>query len=315
MLNYIFKENIIKILSLLIIFLVSLFPESAFAGIGKGHVKVKMQYNWEERPYIAYIPDGIRKKRKKNASLFVVLHGGMGSSKHIAEISKFSKYADEMNFVVVYPQGKFKNWNAGDCCSNLIENKGSPPDDVGYIKEVIKNASKRFDINRDKVYVVGVSNGGMMAYRIGCELADVIKGIGVVAGNMQYPDCNPSEPIDVLIIHAKDDENTPYYGGVPKKGIRSKLKRDIYDKPIMETAVFWSENNNCQSFSIATTRNEYSTYTCHGKKDARVKLILLDAGGHTWYGGNFLKRVRKLIVKIPFPIESTKELLDFFLDY
>jgi len=309
------KANTIKILILSFIFLLSFSPDYGHAGIGKGHVKVKMQYNWEERPYIAYVPEGIRKKRKKNASLFVVLHGGMGSSKHIAEISKFSKYAKEMNFVAVYPQGKFKNWNAGECCSNLLENKGSPPDDVGYIKEVIKNASKRFNIDSNKIFVIGVSNGGMMAYRMGCEAADLIRGVGVVAGNMQFPDCKPSRPIDVLIIHAKDDKNTPYYGGVPTKGIRSKLKRDVYDKPIMETAVFWSENNNCESFSIATTRNDYSTYRCHGKKDARVKLILLDVGGHTWYGGNFLKRVRKLIVKIPFPIESTKEFLTFFLDY
>lgn len=307
------KMKILKIFIFISILLLSFSTDESFAEIGKGHLKIKMEYNWEKRPYIAFVPNSIRKKLKKNAALFVVLHGGMGTSKHIAEISKFSKYAEKMNFVAIYPQGKFKNWNAGDCCANLLEDRGSPPDDVGYIKEVIKNASNRFSIDKNKIYVVGVSNGGMMAYRVGCQLADIVSGIGVIAGNIQYRDCNPSRPIDVLIIHSKDDENIPYYGGVPKRGIRAKLQMDIYDKPVMETAVFWSKKNGCKNFKLSFSRDEYSVYKCSGENNTRVKMIVLDKGGHTWYGGNFLKKIRKLTIKMPFPIQTTKEVIKFFL--
>ena len=119
--------------------------------------------------------------------LVVVLHGGGGNAENIEEVTGFSEKADEEGFIVVYPDGSGRldryllTWNAGFCCGYALENN---IDDVGFIRALIEYLQEKYAINRNMIYVTGISNGGMMSYRLGAELSDIVAAIAPVAGSI-----------------------------------------------------------------------------------------------------------------------------------
>ncbi|MDN8872721.1 prolyl oligopeptidase family serine peptidase, partial [Staphylococcus aureus] len=71
-----------------------------------------------------------------------------------------------------------------------------------------------------RVYATGMSNGGMMAYRLACEASDIFKAIAAVAGTDNTLSCTPAKPISILHIHAKDDDHVLFAGGAGKEAFR-----------------------------------------------------------------------------------------------
>src|SRR5690606_6342607 len=86
-------------------------------------------------------------------------------------------------------------------------------DDVGFLKAVIADLGRRLRIDASRVYATGMSNGGMMAYRLACEASDVFRGIAAVAGTDNTRNCRPARPVPVLHIHARDDDRVLFEGG------------------------------------------------------------------------------------------------------
>ncbi|PYJ95731.1 MAG: hypothetical protein DME23_22925, partial [Verrucomicrobia bacterium] len=84
-----------------------------------------------------------------------------------------------------------------------------------YLRSVIEEIGRQFAVDQKRIYLVGHSNGGFMAYGMGCQSADLIAGIASLAG-MTFLDssrCAPSEPINILHIHGTADDIVPYAGG------------------------------------------------------------------------------------------------------
>jgi len=113
------------------------------------------------------------------------------------------RYAEQYGFVGVCPQGlKYSNgetgWNAGTCCSLADEQK---TDDTGFIRSVIEYVSARVDIPAGRTFAGGFSNGCGFAYRLACELSDVVHGVGCAGMPFNHRfsgagvlDCKPSHP-------------------------------------------------------------------------------------------------------------------------
>jgi poly(3-hydroxybutyrate) depolymerase len=97
-------------------------------------------------------------------------------------------------------------WNAGICCG------GSTADDVKYLRDVVTAVERRVPIDRRRVYVIGLSNGGMMALKAVCEAPDVFAAAGSVAGPYLGSSCK--RPV-WLHLHDAKDPIVPYYGGRP----------------------------------------------------------------------------------------------------
>ena len=87
-------------------------------------------------------------------------------------------YAHPQNIAVVYPQGLNNSWNVFTYWDS------NPYDDVGFINQMLDDISDNFDIDEDRIYACGMSNGGYMAYRLGCDLSDKITAFGSVTGNL-----------------------------------------------------------------------------------------------------------------------------------
>jgi polyhydroxybutyrate depolymerase len=148
----------------------------------------------------------------------VAVHGGGGSGARFEQVSGFDRLADRDGFVVAYPDaarrgaggGRVPTWNAGDCCGHAAR---TGIDDVGFVHALIGAVSARYRIDAQRVYVAGFSNGGMLAYRIACQLSDTVAAIGVQSATLEYSPCHPARPVSLLGIHGSADDHIPLSGG------------------------------------------------------------------------------------------------------
>ena len=167
------------------------------------------------RTYLVHLPASYSKD--KAWPVVLVFHGGGGNGEQMAGMTGFSRKADREGFIAVYPNGsgrwqnRFLTWNAGNCCAYAYENG---IDDVGFIRALIGKLKKDYAVDERRVFATGISNGGMMSYRLACGLSDLIAAIGPVAG-AQNIDCEPKRPVSVVILHGTADLYVRYKGGTP----------------------------------------------------------------------------------------------------
>ena len=202
--------------------------------------------NQGDRSYRAYIPKSLA---PNGNALVIALHGSGGDADSFAPVTGFDALAETGHFVAVYPDGYHQTWNAGRCCGDaVIQGSG----DVAFIRGLIElfEADPTLHIDPAAIYVSGFSLGGMMAYRIGCELADRIAAIGVVSGVLVYESCQPSRSVPLVHIHGTSDHVVPYEGQTPPDGL--------------------------PSVAISIARWESLS------PGVDVQLITIDGGGHIW---------------------------------
>jgi len=214
----------------------------------------------------------------------IVLHGHGDSAQRIRRISGMDAVADREGFFVAYPNGTGwgglppLSWNAGRCCGYAME-RGV--DDVAFRRSLIQQLIQHYPIDSHRVYVAGISNGGMMAYRLGCELSESIAAIATVAGALTTASCSPTHPISALIIHGTADHYVRYDGGA------SLLSRDArVDPPVSRAVSLWVEHNGCRASPQRSAHGPIVQETYAGGRDGtEVILYTIDGGGHAWPGG------------------------------
>jgi polyhydroxybutyrate depolymerase len=156
-----------------------------------------------------YVPTSLPKGTR--VPLVVVLHGGFGVADGAAKQTGFDAQAERGKFLVVYPQGILRSWNAGICCGPAMKNN---VDDVRFITTLLDRLEADYRIDTRRVYATGISNGGMMAYRLACEAPDRFAAIAPVAATLTISGCRPPQPVSLLHIHGMEDGNVPFAGGV-----------------------------------------------------------------------------------------------------
>ena len=143
--------------------------------------------------------------------LAAILHGGFGNGAQAERSYHWDAEADNGHFLVAYPDGLNRAWNAGTCCG---EPQRDNVDDVGFITTMVEAIKQEIPIDRARVYVTGMSNGAMMALRLGCQTG-TFAAIAPVAGTL-LTDCSQARPKSVLQIHGTADDRVPYNGGPGK---------------------------------------------------------------------------------------------------
>jgi polyhydroxybutyrate depolymerase len=216
----------------------------------------------------------------------IALHGHGGDGRGMATLTHLDAVADEDGFVVAFPDGYDRQWNDGRGTTAPAQ---AGVDDVAFVSALIDHAVARWSVDPRRVYVTGMSNGGMMAHRIGCELAARVAGIAPVAGTLperSAAGCAPARPIPVVMFHGTDDGLVPYGGGA----VRTTTLGRVLSAP--DTLARWAALDRC---SAATTSNEPDRDPTDGTRVARrqhacpggntVALFTIEGGGHTWPGG------------------------------
>jgi len=253
---------------------------------------------------------------KKATPLMFALHGGVGDM-NIQSTDKFYRQiskSDQENYIVVFPNGyspfqsgKIATWNAGNCCGPARDKK---IDDVKFIKLIIEQLKQQLNIDSKKIFANGMSNGGMMSYRLACELSDVFKGIAAVAGTDNTIDCKPKNPINILQIHAENDDHVLFNGGIGPKAI-NKSSETVYNS-VPNTIAKWVNINECPKKPERVLENPgvYCDLYSPCKNQTQIKLCVTKNGGHSWPGGEKPRGT----IESSNAISATNEIWSFLKD-
>jgi polyhydroxybutyrate depolymerase len=162
--------------------------------------------------------------------------------------------------------------------SDAVENIGVP--DVRFIAKLLRVLANRYEIDATRVYAAGISNGGMMAYRLACRLADRIAAVASVGAGMLGIVCEPLRPVSVIQFHGTLDPGWPYDGGP------SCFAEDVFP-PAVATIDEWRRIDDCTAPPIITYQVGAATCTTSGgcATGAEVVFCTIEGGGHTWAGG------------------------------
>ena len=146
--------------------------------------------------------------------LLVALHSRTSTAKTILIDSQILTWAESMNFIVAGLNGAVyedvSSWNAGNCCTNSTTYEEN---DLLFVSTVIDHVSSQYSVDKSRIWAMGHSNGGMMAYRLACDLSEKITGIAVVTGALMDPTCSPTKPVSILHIHGNLDPTILFHGG------------------------------------------------------------------------------------------------------
>ncbi len=158
------------------------------------------------RAYVLHVPPLLRRAPRlaEGRPVMVVLHSLLSDPATEAESTGFNVLADRDGVLVAYPEGARRSFNAGLCCGEAVVQE---VDDVAFLTDVVNDLRAR---GASRVSVVGFSNGGMMAYRFGCERPDLVDTVGVMSGTLEIPRCRGK--IKALHIHGEKDTAVPYDG-------------------------------------------------------------------------------------------------------
>ncbi len=240
-----------------------------------------------ERNYLVHAPPSY--DATKAMPVVLIFHGGGTNAAQMVRFCGLSDKADEAGFLAVYPNGtgrteQLLTWNAGNCCG-LAQQQNV--DDVEFVRKLLDDLATVTKIDAERVYATGMSNGGMMAYRLAAELSDRIAAIAPVAGPMGIQECHPRRPVPVLHFHGTDDEFAPFVGG---RGARSLSQTNFYS--VEHSIGCWVKANGCdeqpvvieEPVKVADGTKVMRKTWGHGKNGSEVVLIEIAGAGHTWPG-------------------------------
>lgn len=234
-----------------------------------GDYRFSIQHDGLARSYRVHVP--ARYDPAEPAPLLVALHGGGMDRTADDGFDSLVRESDYHGFIAVYPdawtlpgQGRRPAWNAGQCCGDARERNVN---DVGFVAQVVTNVFRQVSIDRERIYAAGVSDGGMMALRLACDLPDLFRGVASVGGADSTARCAPDKAISVLQFHARNDPR------VPLSSARA-------------TAVKWAGLNGCSDTPRRVLEKDgaYCDAWTYCRRQAEVQMCVTDTGGHSWPG-------------------------------
>lgn len=253
------------------------------------------------RFYLAYFPE----RRGSPPPLVVNFHGGGSSISEHDRMTKMADHAAQHGYAVVFPQGSGSvsvgyTWNAGQCCGHA---KHYNIDDVGFFEAMLQDVSRRFAFDSRRVVVTGISNGGMLAYRIARALPGLIAMAAPVASADLSGDVPISSPVPLLVVHGGDDRSIPECGG---RGAAYNINPIEYPS-VAESISMWRRVNRTHP----VTSKQFPGFRQDDYSGRHPIRVVIHRGGHVWPGGV----VTRPELGADAPTPSTNDLILDFLNH
>lgn len=249
------------------------------------------------RTYRLFIP--VSAHRDRPSPLVVVLHGVGNNPEAMAGLTEFDRQAQAAGFVAAYPEGIALSWNAGFCCAAAFV---QGVDDIGFLNRLLDQLEAEGGIDPDRVFVVGVSAGAMMAYRFACESGERVRAVGSVAGAMLLEECRPARAVSVIEIHGTDDPLVPYRGGHVQP---PAAQASTPVPPTLTVVGHWASLDGCPETPATRTHGPVTRTTWTGcRNGAMVGLVSIEGGGHTWFAPS--------LGPANGAVDATRAIWDFF---
>ena len=271
-----------------------------FVTVAQQTIEDTIMYDGRMRTFILYVPESYQ--ADVPAPLVLNFHGYTSNNLEQMFYGDFRPIADTAGFLIVHPMGTVDllgntHWNVGWGSSTV--------DDVGFTNALLDTLSAAYNINQDRIYSTGMSNGGFMSYRLACELSNRIAAIASVTGAMTIntpSTCSPEHPMPVMEIHGTADGTVPYNGNILFESVASAMS-------------YWTTFNETDAAPVITDiddsdPNDGSTvqhyFYGNGNNDVEVEHYKVNNGGHTWPGTAFTSAGTN------HDIDASKEIWRFF---
>jgi polyhydroxybutyrate depolymerase len=254
--------------------------------LGPGDHTLSLAVGGLQRSAIVHVPPLY--DRAVPMPVMLAFHGGGANAENMVRFSGLNEKADEAGFIAVYPNGtgrlsRMLAFNGGNCCGQAAANG---VDDVEFTRRLLDDVANACTIDPKRVFATGMSNGGIMAYRLASELSDRIAAIAPVGGPMGTKACRPGRPVSVIHFHGTDDAFAPFQGG------RGRGLSGTSFFSVDHSIAAWVEADGCDptpvTIRLPDTTDDGTTVTRttygQGKDGAEVVLIVIEGGGHTWPG-------------------------------
>jgi polyhydroxybutyrate depolymerase len=254
--------------------------------LGPGDHFRSVKVDGQERSYHLHIPP--QYDANKPTPVILAFHGGGTNAPIMALSCGLTTKADDAGFIVVYPNGTGEGnlmlvWNSGGFRDPNARNR---PDDVAFVEALLNDLATVANVDSKRVYATGMSNGGMMCYRLAAELSDRIAAIAPVSGTMSVNRCRPKRPVAVIHFHGTADKRVPFDGPDERTG------RFLSFKSVKETIRFWARLDGCprkpEITDLPDSADDGTTVkrTVYGPGKEGVEVIhyTIEGGGHTWPG-------------------------------
>ncbi len=234
-----------------------------------------------DRPVDVYAPAHLAPGKK--APLVLMLHGYMVDGEVEELYLQLTPFADSRTFFYAHPNGLVDKsgsyyWNATDACCNYDHSK---VDDSKYLASVITEIEAAYPVDPKRVYVVGHSNGGFMAYRLACDHADLIAGVGSLAGAMweDTSKCQPSQGVSILEIHGTADTEVLYDGSTTEN--YPSAPQTVADWAVFDGCAK-TPTTQAHALNLDQGRGQETSVTRYAncKNGRDVELWTIDGGSH-----------------------------------
>jgi polyhydroxybutyrate depolymerase len=274
----------------------ALLSHAAFAALAPGDYEFSLTHHQLRRNYLVHVPP--QAARGRSLPVVMNFHGAGSNAEVVKAYTRMDRAADRDGYIAVYPNGssglgnRFLTWNAGNCCGPAVTFQ---IDDVGFVHAILDELPKRTPIDTSRIYVTGVSNGAMMAYRFAAEAASRVAAVAGVAGAMSLQNFTPSRPVPVLHIHSTQDHIARFDGGFGPPAAVADTR--MFHPPVEEMLRRWLDHNVCplkpdivdavagQPGTLdeghSAIRRVYGP--CRG--GVEVVLLQISGAGHVWPGG------------------------------
>ncbi len=287
-------------------------PQTQAQESQKRDAQEEVEINEHTRTYVVHLPQGY--DSQQHYPVVILLHGRDQDAAEMARLTHFNEFADKDSIIAVYPNAVNGRWNFG---ANQLQpyrrgpyrrrgpfGPGYPPpgprqepgqrrpgagpaEEFPFFHRMLDRLATHYSVDTRRIYAVGLGEGGFMALRMGCNMADRIAAIATVAATMPKTlNCIPSRPIPVLLINGTEDHIVHYDGGRYRDGLLHLLSAE-------DSAKEWARLNRCSEKpnesklpSLQKGSKDTKVYLfdgCH--ENAQVALYAVKDGGHTWPGG------------------------------
>lgn len=216
----------------------------------------------ESRSVIIQTPTSI--DTTKDYPIVFAFHGNGGSN--TSWVNRLNSYTNNGDFIGIYPQGHLQSWNLG--------REASTANDVAFVNLIVEELEKYNNLDFDKMYAIGTSNGSGMVNKLGIETAHFKAIAPVVSQLMESSPLLPStQPVSVFQINGAADTTIPINGGAAVMG------HVFLDAA--ESAALWANHFSCNQNPEIQTLGEDTLYiyvTCNNDKE--IRYLRIENGGH-----------------------------------
>ena len=195
--------------------------------------------------------------------------------------------ADRAGFILVLPRGFSTSWNGGACCGPA---RDANLDDVAFFRAMLADIGKHLNVDLDRVFATGLSNGAYMSYRLACEAAelfggvvagagalgvnervdDALMGTGLFSASSNFERCAPSRPVSILATHGTSDFVVPIA---------------LQAKSLANTAAAFGCSATTKPATAPKSGGDTTCTTYEGcPGDIEVTGCAVAQGGHCWFG-------------------------------